>query len=110
MRNQPAGLLQWEHDVDVYMPARDAARLIRYLRTTRKGGRWLKVLDFRGLLDRAAVPGRCGRGGCYIEEFPRFVKAPEFDCPPRNDTRKKLPLWGIPCNALRPSILVEGTS
>eukprot|EP00966_Prymnesium_polylepis_P212987 4932628-Prymnesium_polylepis.1 len=27
MRNSPPGLLQWEHDVDVYVPASDAARL-----------------------------------------------------------------------------------
>lgn len=27
MRNIPSGLLQWEHDVDVYMPAKDASRL-----------------------------------------------------------------------------------
>ena len=27
VRNSPAGLLQWEHDVDVYLPAKDAVRL-----------------------------------------------------------------------------------
>ena len=31
MRNEPPGLLQWEHDVDVYMPARDASHLLRRL-------------------------------------------------------------------------------
>lgn len=31
MRNEPPGLLQWEHDVDVYMPARDASQLLRRL-------------------------------------------------------------------------------
>ena len=31
MRNQPPGLLQWEHDVDVYMPARDAFELLGLL-------------------------------------------------------------------------------
>ena len=32
MRNDPPGLLQWEHDVDVYVPGRDAVRLLRQLR------------------------------------------------------------------------------
>ena len=32
MRNSPPGLLQWEHDVDVYVPASDAARLREALR------------------------------------------------------------------------------
>ncbi|KAL3922963.1 MAG: hypothetical protein SGPRY_004374, partial [Prymnesium sp.] len=29
MRNSPPGLLRWEHDVDVYVPGRDALRLKR---------------------------------------------------------------------------------
>ena len=29
MRNEPPGLLQWEHDVDVYVPARDASLLLQ---------------------------------------------------------------------------------
>ena len=31
MRNRPPGLLQWEHDVDAYVPARDASALLRRL-------------------------------------------------------------------------------
>ena len=31
MRNEPPGLLQWEHDVDVYVLARDASRLLQKL-------------------------------------------------------------------------------
>ncbi|KAL1524933.1 hypothetical protein AB1Y20_019810 [Prymnesium parvum] len=32
MRNEPAGLLRWEHDLDLYVPANDAARLRRAVR------------------------------------------------------------------------------
>ena len=66
MRNQPAGLLQWEHDVDVYVPARDAAQLIRLLGedcdpSHRRSRRWCDVLHFRGLADREGTPC-CGWG------------------------------------------------
>ena len=63
MRTEPPGLLQWEHDVDIYMPAKDA-----YIAATRlhnqcgSGGvgddnssswdsPWCKTLDFRGHVD-----------------------------------------------------------
>lgn len=60
MRNSPGGMLQWEHDVDVYMPARDASRLRDLLtddcnhKTWRS--RWCGVLHFPGLVDRAHKP------------------------------------------------------
>ena len=31
MRNEPPGLLQWEHDVDVYVLAREASLLLQQL-------------------------------------------------------------------------------
>jgi phosphorylcholine metabolism protein LicD len=35
MRNEPPGLLQWEHDVDVYVLARQASQLLRKLQARR---------------------------------------------------------------------------
>ena len=40
MRNEPPGLLQWEHDVDVYMPARDASHLLRRLQRDCAASAW----------------------------------------------------------------------
>ncbi len=68
VRNQPPGLLQWEHDVDVYMPARDASALDRMLRAECRGDTpdawrsdWCITLQHRGLVDRAGAPC-CGFG------------------------------------------------
>ena len=58
MRNRPPGLLQWEHDVDVYMPAADASRLLERLARDcpvdarqRRRSRWCSTLRYRGLVD-----------------------------------------------------------
>ena len=39
LRSEPAGLLPWEHDVDVYVPARDAAALAERLQKCAPGTR-----------------------------------------------------------------------
>ena len=64
LRNEPAGLLQWEHDVDVYMPAVDASALLSRLARdcgARWRARWCTTLEYRGLVDRAGG-GCCGFG------------------------------------------------
>ena len=72
MRNEPSGLLQWEHDVDVYMPARDAALLAQKLRHECErspriwnpfvANRWCETLLVpHGLTDRTGKPC-CGFG------------------------------------------------
>lgn len=82
MRNEPPGLLQWEHDVDVYMPARDASELVALL--ARDCGsaseaswqsRWCAVLEARGLVDREGAPC-CGFG---FKLFHRTSAACELD-------------------------------
>ena len=54
MRNPPPGLLQWEHDVDADVPARDASALLRRLR--RDG---CATADGRGAAG-AAARSSCG--------------------------------------------------
>ena len=70
MRNRPPGLLQWEHDVDAYVPARDASALLRRLRRDgcdgrRPRSRWCRrALELRFSaepLDRGGRPC-CGWG------------------------------------------------
>ena len=65
MRNHPSGLLQWEHDVDVYMPARDASHMISWLERDcsqrHHRSRWCRTLHFPGLVDRSGQPC-CGWG------------------------------------------------
>ena len=63
MRNDPPGLLQWEHDVDVYMPARDAHEMIEHLARdcgmpARRQWRshWCSKLLYRGLVDAKGAP------------------------------------------------------
>jgi hypothetical protein len=60
LRNEPPGLLQWEHDVDVYVPARSAAAILDILQRECVPGtgrrRACGALDFRGLVDRAGAP------------------------------------------------------
>lgn len=69
LRNEPPGLLQWEHDVDVYVPARSAAAILDILERECAGpsggadlapgtsrSRACGALDFRGLVDRAGAP------------------------------------------------------
>ena len=67
---QRAGLLPWEADVDVYMPAADAFAFVERLHrvcsseTTLGGGRWPEVCDtveFRGFVDASGGPC-CGFG------------------------------------------------
>eukprot|EP00658_Telonema_sp_P-2_P030232 TRINITY_DN22870_c0_g1_i1.p1 TRINITY_DN22870_c0_g1~~TRINITY_DN22870_c0_g1_i1.p1 ORF type:complete len:326 (+),score=49.87 TRINITY_DN22870_c0_g1_i1:79-1056(+) len=65
MRTSPPGLLQWEHDVDVYMPARDAAQAVELLRAecgADPSNPWCQdTLHFRGLVDENNMPC-CGFG------------------------------------------------
>jgi hypothetical protein len=64
MRTYPPGLLQWEHDVDVYMPARDAFESIQRLQEQcgpARASKWCDVLHFRGLVDIQGTPC-CGFG------------------------------------------------
>jgi hypothetical protein len=76
MRTEPAGLLQWEHDVDVYVPARDATELVRLLQeqcgdgatasdATVAASRWkspfCSVLQYRGFVGAQGEPC-CGFG------------------------------------------------
>ena len=80
MRNDPPGLLQWEHDVDVYMPAQDASTLLHHLRRDCRQGRWYQhrscaTLHFRGLVDRSGRPC-CGFG---FKIFHRKSDACELD-------------------------------
>ena len=107
MRNRPAGLLQWEHDVDVYMPARDAFQLIRWLRTDCSdqrqrgwGNRWCHVLQFPGLLDRTGQPC-CGWG---FKLYHRRSSACELDVlvlaathtPFMHGETSLWPIWSLP--------------
>jgi LicD family len=107
MRNQPAGLLQWEHDVDVYMPARDAFQLIRWLGTDCSdqrqrgwGNRWCHVLQFPGLLDRSGQPC-CGWG---FKLYHRHSSACELDvlvlaathAPFMHGETPLWPIWSLP--------------
>lgn len=97
MRNQPPGLLQWEHDVDVYMPARDAFELLgllaneccsagdkcsRDVRACGQGGMGRRertgargALEYRGLMQRNGSPC-CG---CGFKLFHRTSDACELD-------------------------------
>lgn len=81
MRNQPPGFLQWEHDADIYMPARDAARLLRLLlhdcppRRHRWRSQQCATLQLRGLVDRAGDPC-CGFG---FKLYNRLSDACELD-------------------------------
>jgi hypothetical protein len=80
MRNRPPGLLQWEHDVDVYVPARDAWRLLHALRVDcaaarRPRVRWCDVLDAPGATSRGARHC-CGFG---FKLFHRRSSACELD-------------------------------
>ena len=80
MRTEPPGLLRWEHDVDIYMPARDAATLLHRLATdcpavrkqsqgtgadkqeqTTWGSVHCETLELRGLVDHDGLPC-CGFG------------------------------------------------
>ena len=64
MRTQPTGLIQWEHDVDVYVPARDAHELAQRLERDCAGADflspWCRVLDFRGFKDKSGKVPCCG--------------------------------------------------
>ena len=83
MRNQPPGLLQWEHDADVYMVARDAFTLLDRLEHDcpersshrRWRSRWCATLQLRGLVDRDDRPC-CGFG---FKLFHRRSGACELD-------------------------------
>lgn len=70
MRTAPPGLLQWEHDVDVYATAPAALAVLRRLEE-----RSDPVLDFRGFVDRDGRPC-CGFG---YKLFHREVSACELD-------------------------------
>ena len=64
MRTEPPGLLQWEHDVDIYMPARDAEKLIVELDRHCTVGRrspTCGAIEFWGFVDDQFAPC-CGFG------------------------------------------------
>ena len=68
MRTRPAGLLQWEHDVDLYIPAKDASEVLRLLRQQCGGedragwnSPWCETLHYKGLVDEDGKPC-CGFG------------------------------------------------
>ena len=65
MRTVPSGLIQWEHDVDVYVPARDAYELAKRLERDCSGpdflSPWCKVLDFRGFKESTGDIPCCGK-------------------------------------------------
>lgn len=67
MRTYPTGLLQWEHDVDLYIPARDASTALQLLQEQCSGAasdwksQWCATLHFRGLVDEREAPC-CGFG------------------------------------------------
>jgi len=106
MRNDPPGLLQWEHDVDVYIPAKDAAELLVRLRRDcgssafRHGrqSRSCSVLEFRGLVDRTGSPC-CGFG---FKLFHHVSSACELDAlvlalsdaPFMHGETRMWPIWG----------------
>jgi hypothetical protein len=79
MRTSPPGLLQWEHDVDVYMPAQDAFEIKRRLQDQCGGGamgsKWCDTLEFRGLVDIKGAPC-CGFG---FKIFHRETDSCELD-------------------------------
>ena len=84
MRNEPPGLLQWEHDVDVYMPARDAAQLAQRLHAecgdARKSrawrSRWCTTLHLKDALADSTGKPCCGFG---FKIFHRRRDACELD-------------------------------
>jgi len=104
MRNQPPGLLQWEHDVDVYMPARDASELIQLLKgdclSHRRRVRECNMLHFVGLADRDGQPC-CGWG---FKLFHAHSAACELDvlvlaashAPFMHGETPLWPLWSLP--------------
>jgi len=107
MRNRPSGLLQWEHDVDVYMPARDASTMLRRLKSEcgercsrRWRDRWCNVLHFRGLVDRAGQ-SCCGWG---FKLYHRHSSACELDvlvlaathAPFMHGETPLWPIWALP--------------
>ncbi len=76
MRNDPPGLLKWEHDVDVYMPAKDVWRLLELLRAGAcERTKACAALDFRGHVDRLGRPC-CGFG---VKLFHKRSSACELD-------------------------------
>ena len=79
-RSTPPGLLQWEHDVDVYVPARDASLLLRGLRadcstSTVWRSHFCSTLLPLGLVDRKGEPC-CGFG---FKLYHRRRRACELD-------------------------------
>ena len=65
LRTEPPGLLPWEHDVDVYVPARDASDLIFKVAVDCAHGRrepHCGALEFRGFVDETWWTPCCGFG------------------------------------------------
>ena len=104
-QGEPGVQLQWEHDVDIYMPARDAFALIRHLRRDCSDGRYhrrsrwcRRTLHFRGLVDRNGA-SCCGFG---FKLFHRKSDACELDvlvlsasdAPYMHGETPLWPLWG----------------
>ena len=104
MRNEPPGLLQWEHDIDVYMLARDASRLLSSLRKdctrSRWRSRWCGTLHYRGLVDQDG--GACCGFGFKL--FHRRTAVCELDvlvlaaadAPYMHGETRIWPLWSSP--------------
>ena len=105
MRNHPGGLLQWEHDVDIYMPARDAWHAMELLqldcaRETLWTRRSCGVILSHGLTDRHGK-ACCGWG---FKLYHRHSDACELDvlvlaaarAPFMHGETPFWPLWGLP--------------
>eukprot|EP00039_Didymoeca_costata_P014149 m.225508 g.225508 ORF g.225508 m.225508 type:complete len:315 (+) comp15957_c4_seq13:1247-2191(+) len=64
MRSQPPGLLKWEHDTDIYIPAKDAFTLVDGLNKycTQTHSPVCHELWFRGFVERDGKTPCCGFG------------------------------------------------
>ena len=81
LRTTPPGLLRWEHDVDVYAPARDASDLVFKLATRCPVGRRepdCGALEFRGFVDKTRWTPCCGFGYKVFHGAAKGCENPNF--------------------------------
>jgi hypothetical protein len=119
MRNAPPGLLQWEHDIDLYVPARDAFTLLDALRHECSGvnadHRWMRCVDHvclprpiitplpsqglrcSGIARSGQSRGRCTGCSTWTVSPPppllSLLQAVPFTSPPTPFARAILPLF-----------------
>ena len=89
MRNAPPGLLQWEHDVDVYVLARQASLLLRKLQARYP----LPALPRSPCLPCRALPAAAPR------RTPGALCA-ERGSQPAHATQRGMPSIAVPCTRL----------